>query len=93
MDSRDFMRAIDLEPSRDATDAALEIALQWVGRNAVPERVFAEERLDLWATQHGYSKFNGSDLLVALRAIEPTLDHPSALASLAADLLYKYRAA
>ena len=93
MDSLQFYKDVVLADlfDRNKSDALLERILQWVSRNALPERTFSDLQLDHWATMHGYSKFGADELVQALRETQAFVVRGTPLSTKITDLIYRYR--
>ena len=74
MDSQDFRRTVWPDADRESTDALLTRCLLWVGKWAMPERVFGFEQLEAWALRNGFEKRDSTELVALLRQAQPHID-------------------
>jgi len=67
VDSLELYRRVIAPPlSREAGDELLRRILAWVGEAAAPSQVFAADRLELWAGQHGFARAADLERLATL---------------------------
>ncbi len=90
MDSMQFYRETQWNLDREQCDAGLRNVLYWVATRSTPDRVFSTPILDLWATQNGYSKFEGRELVELLRQAKAHVPAPSLLNTLMNDAIHKH---